>query len=245
MKKEKMDRNDRKPEFIETIQMNFKINLVKNHCVFTHDGRKLLLDTGSPNSYAKDRIVFDNNNVTANEAVIRTINEGFGMEIDGLLGMDILKNYSITIDYPNRELAFDKNMQNAEGIVLNLTYSSDIPVINVLSENGDNTDFFFDTGAAGCSYISPVLTEGLQQKGELSDFHPSIGNMILPKYETNIQIYDREYPDRKIIVNMIAAKAPIKVQSMFTGTIKGIIGYDLLKDNKVILQFPSDKLIVT
>ena len=71
--------------------------------------------------------------------------EQTGCQIDGLLGMDILSEFSIELDVQRNRIRFDEKF-NGGGSTIPVTSIMGIPVIEISIEENEQ-QVFFDTGA--------------------------------------------------------------------------------------------------
>ena len=62
------------------------------HIIVKHDGKNLILDTGSPVSYPEDFFMLGD----------EQLSKHVGADVDGLLGMDYLNNKCLELDMENK-----------------------------------------------------------------------------------------------------------------------------------------------
>lgn len=223
----------------------FKSSIIieKNHCTFLCEKKVFLLDTGSLISFSSIKCNFLNNELKINKNMVDRINNGFKIKIDGLIGMDILSRYNLLLDYKNKELEITNKKINYDGIVLKLESIQGLTVVAGKISN-KKVKLIFDTGAAACSYLNPEITKNLKVSKTITEFHPYIG-----EFETNIKKVELELTSatdesKKISIMMYAGTLPDAMNYVYDWGVDGIIGYDLLENKKVIVDFQSDEIIV-
>jgi len=165
--------------------------------------------------------------------------------VDGTIGYTTLKYFILTVDYPQRKLQFDRIMNNQlddysevnwqEFVFLDDTHLIGVPV-NI--NGSDSFDFVLDTGAGG-TVITLQLAEELQLttqpfsgivKGVGGGAKMEIASIELFKVAMTAQ------ENLQIIVTDLAKVAPkaAKIKN-------GIIGYNFLKNYRVILDYPNQR----
>jgi predicted aspartyl protease len=168
-----------------------------------------------------------------------------GQPVDGTIGFTTLKYFILTIDYPQKRLLFDMKMNNqsndySDVIWHEFVYINDSHLIGVpVKINGsDSFDFVLDTGAGG-TVITKKLADKLQLETQL---FPGIvkgvggeAKMEIALIEAfNVTMTNQE--NMQIIVTDLDKVAPkaAKIEN-------GIIGYNFLKNYKIILDYPNQR----
>jgi hypothetical protein len=189
-------------------------------------GNKLLLDTGSPSSFCATRQIDLFGNIIKTPKNIMQVNAEYlisnlKIHLDGLLGLDLLKMKSFSINY--KELSF--------------TILDDMPVRNDLQRfpdasffkipaqiSGNNINLILDTGAH-ISYLNPefikVDTLNLRQT---TDFNPILGNF-------EVRLVDHfSYSISEIQLDHEIGLSPNNLASMLRQmAVDGVFGYELFK----------------
>jgi hypothetical protein len=153
-------------------QVNFEI--VDGHFVLESDGKRLLLDTGSPTTYGRQAsFVLDGTRhdaSTGREArqVLRHIDEHVGPGIDVLLGNDVLEQTPFTIEIAERRIVFG-TLGGGSETALEI---SGVPKIATMI-NGHEIRAIIDTGAP-VSYVLAEKVAGLPVHSRISDHNPSV-----------------------------------------------------------------------
>ena len=189
-------------------------------------GHKLLLDTGSPSSFCEtgqidmfgDPIRTQRNLMQANSEYLIS---NLKIHLDGLLGLDILKMKSFSINY--QELSF--------------TILDEIPVRNDLHRfpnssylkipvqiTGNNINLILDTGAH-ISYLNPefVNVDTLNLR-KTTDFNPILGNFEVSLVDHFSYTINETQLDHEI------GLAPSNLANMLRQMgVAGVFGYELFK----------------
>ncbi len=168
-----------------------------------------------------------------------------GTPVDGTIGFTTLKHFMLTVDYPQKKLQFDRVMKDqiADSSDTNwqkFVYLDDTHLVGIpVNINGSNSfDFVLDTGAGG-TVITQQLAKNLQLvttpfpglvKGVGGDATMEIASIEQFKVAMTSQ------ENMQLIVTDLAKVAPkaAKIKN-------GIIGYNFLKNYKVILDYPNQR----
>lgn len=155
------------------------------------DGRKWLLDTGSPQSFGNVksfkigresfRIAASLGPVDANQ-----VSALLGETVAGLIGVDVLNKFDLLIDVPAARLSFTKEEIDLAGEVVSMEASMGIPTVQV-QVAGDSRRMFIDTGAQ-VSYLRQDLVDGFPAAGRITDFYPGIGRFDTETYRVAITL---------------------------------------------------------
>lgn len=165
--------------------------------------------------------------------------------VDGTIGYTTLKHFILTVDYPQKKLHFDRVINDliADYSDINwqqFVYLDDTHLVGVpVNINGsDSFDFVLDTGAGGT-----VITQQLAKKLQLTT-KPFPGLVKGVGGDAKMEIASIEHfkvaistqENLQIIVTDLAKVAPkaAKIKN-------GIIGYNFLKNYKVILDYPNQR----
>ena len=164
-------------------------------------------------------------------------------QIDGTIGFTTLKHYIVIIDYPQKKILFESNITDHEDkysdvnwqefAFLNGTHLIGVPVkIN----DSESFDFVLDTGAGG-TVITQQLAEKLQLETKpIPGIVKGVGGeakMSIALTESfNVGMVTQE--KMQIIATNLDVVAPKAVNIK-----NGIIGYNFLKNYKIILDYQN------
>ena len=220
----------------------FDIDLYDGHLIFTNDGQKVLVDTGSPVTIGRsNHFVFMDQEHNCTTALmgkdINAISEMMDYDIDVLMGMDVIGKYKMLADYKSKKVTFSSEDIPFEPICT-APITQEMGVVCVyLRVKGNDVKFALDTGAR-ISYIAEAYTLGETQIEEREDFNPAIGQFTTPIYAMEASIGGQSFP-----VNF--GKLPTKLAMMLQMMgIEGAIGYDLFDKYKVLLDFHQNQMLL-
>jgi hypothetical protein len=148
----------------------------RGHLLVPINDKRLLIDTGSPASMSPEPFEFigAQHNPPASIMGIspRKMSELSGIQIDGMIGCDILSQHTMRIRWQDGEIDLGDNIPDF-GNSHELTTLQGIPVFPVVIHE-QSTKALFDTGAH-LSYIDPNLVAGQESTGARDDFYPFTG----------------------------------------------------------------------
>jgi hypothetical protein len=221
--------------------MKYKFNAINNHIVANMNGKSVLIDTGAPSSYGKGKLDINSKKHTINDDSKRIklsdIITDSGIQLDFLIGSDILKDYIFKINWKEKYIEFtDKHINNSTKNNIKIEFFMDIPMIPIRI-NGKPQKAFLDTGAQ-LSYLSEEFTQKLTSIGQQKDFYPTIGS-----FNTNVFKVDTEIAQKKMKLKF--GNLPQSLQKLFSvSPAKSIIGNDIFKHfDKMTLNY-KDKYLV-
>jgi len=213
--------------------------LEDGHIVFEADGKKVLLDTGSPVSLGSCGTIEVNGTAfnlhdrfsTLSWEDLRML---IGLDVDVLLGMDVIGKFDLTIDPDNDLVVLDHKVQKEDIHCVKVKLVSGIPVIDA-SIGGRQVKMFFDTGAR-LSYIDRKYIWGNEMLGLEIDFHPSVGRFETRTFLTGVDIAGYE-------TGLKTGNLPGSLKTMVDDCgVDGILGTALLEHYTVTLSVRRNRL---
>lgn len=169
-----------------------KINyqVLNNHIIIGIDGKKFLLDTGSPSSFWTyepiDSIEINNKQFTLSPKPsylkLNQVEDLVGAKVDGFIGLNIIAQTSLTI-YKNGEIKF--GVDDIDGVTTKL-FTNDYLSIQVGS-NLVTGKLLLDTGAK-YGYGIKSLFYNQKSFARVSDYNPQLSNLESDIYHLNIVI---------------------------------------------------------
>ncbi len=230
----------------------FTFDFFNGHILINFSAQTALIDTGAPLSFGRNEEI----KICESEFLIKKsyfgitideISEYLGKNIDLLVGLDILKNYDLFLDFRNSRLTFFKDKETLsffeKGNLIEANFSNSLlsflndgfPVIDV-DISGEPARAFIDTGAFQ-SYIDKEYVEGKKPLGEIEDFHPLVKGFF------RAEIFEVEAEISGYKKRIRVGKLPDSLSKIlsFSG-ISMIIGNDFLKDFDVLISFLNKKV---
>ncbi|CAF1182563.1 unnamed protein product [Adineta ricciae] len=222
--------------------ITFSVQFLEGHIIAKINKFKYIIDTGSPMSFGYgttitiDQKQFPISRTGMGGTTIEALSSLSGLEFDGLIGMDILKNFDIR--FTQNEIVFSDTLTFRTNSAIKLPIIDtvmDIPIINLTIGQKDRR-IVFDTGAK-LSYLSDELLTGTSV-GDAEDFYPSIGRYKTKVYEVDVMINEKVET-----LTFGSLPAPLRMLLTMTGT-KGIVGSELLKKYSIIYSNSSKMLFL-
>ena len=170
--------------------------LINNHYVVHINNKNYIIDTGSPFTFLRNEKYIEINgrpypssNYMDESKYVKT-SEFVGINIDGLIGGDILSKTSITI-YKNGQLDF--SILETEGDILPISLLGTYVFIECLLDNNRRSTLLIDTGAEyGYGDFSGVFSKNHYLR-DIHDYNPTIGEFDSHTYEVCITINNKKY----------------------------------------------------
>lgn len=219
---------------------------IVNDCIVIDDGQGLLFDMGSPLSFHRNgEIIFNDRHFPVPTSLIEInceiLNEMVGNDVHGILGMNIIDKFPLTISLRDNILLLNDNRDYP----VQLRHAS-LLVDNMLCVkvriNGRDATMIVDNGAP-VSYIDKTFVANLQSVGVANDFSPYCGHFETKLYELETDL------SVSVIKYKQSFGTPPDVISLMLSMLgaDGILGLDLfrrfnvqLKNNSIYLQQFND-----
>ena len=200
------------------------VKIVNRHLITEFEGMRYLIDTGSPSSFGKGIVPWDNESIDLDAMPtlidIESINNHTGLGLAGLIGCDLLFKRDLTIDLPSKQLVLH-DVGCPELPSMKLTDVMGIPVLQDFDVSGVPQRMCVDTGAMQ-SFVSESIARGLERVGTVDDFMPTGESFVADLVELEVVIGE----DRHKIK---AAVAPGLLTMLRAMQIDGIVGLDVLQ----------------
>lgn len=218
----------------------YKLIVWNRHILIELNNGYLVIDTGSPQSFHKDGLITigeKNFNVPNSIMGIDSayLSNQLNYDIAGLIGMDIMNEFSVWFNSPvfGNFIGFhDKtDYEGEKSVCPNLL---GCPCIE-MTVNKRKGVFLFDSGAP-ISYVSSKFLSEEIECGKTTDFSPLLKTeqfeVSLFYLGTNISIGNGD----NAVFNAIYAKMPDQLEMILSVyQIDGIIGFDLINNNRLIV----------
>lgn len=215
---------------------SYKLKVWNKHFFIENSSGLILLDTGSPFSFHVDGVINIGESEfkvpqSAMNISIAYLKEKVGCELSGLLGMDILSQFSVWFSSPqfgNTILFSETSDVTGQCIGNNLM---GCPTVN-MNVNGRKGTFLFDSGAH-VSYISSKFLNGQEKCGTTTDFSPLLNS---DRYEVDLYYFDSSIISYNKCFNAMYAKMPSQLEMLLSQFgVDGIIGFDLIDNYRLIV----------
>ena len=215
----------------------FDLKVWNKHIIIESNSSLLLIDTGSPYSFQKDGIIKigeQNFNVPKGLMGIDShyLTEKVGIHISGLIGMDLLKHFSVWFNSPqfgNVILFCEKDDITGQPLSDSMNFMG-CPTVK-LGVNHQEGSFLFDSGAP-VSYISSRFIQDVSPCGKTYDFSP-----LIQKEQYEVDLFYLKSNLNQYGFNIQFAQMPAELEMMLSKCrIDGIIGFDLIDHFRLIIS---------
>ena len=221
----------------------FKIDFEKKHLLINDGSNRILIDTGSPATiHTSTELHFagKNHHVSTNILgnTVEKLKAMAGIEFTTLMGLDILSEYKIIIDYASSEITlYSPDECDPDGTAYPIKSIMGTLVVPIEVANRQ-LEMILDTGAT-YSYIKSSITQGLNATETITDFSPLVGG----EFRTPIFELESRLGNRLFMCHY--GNLPQKIEMMIGLLgVDGVIGYDLLLAPKLLINIPNSRLVI-
>jgi hypothetical protein len=219
--------------------IQFPLILFDGHPIIKSNDDIILIDTGAPNTiHTEESLNFGfktySCSIDAMGLTSPKLSELLGMKITTLMGVDILSDYNILIDYKNEIIGFSDQELLIDGNEALLSSFMGIPIVELIVED-QKLNFFLDTGAK-LSYLNPSVTNRHDSIGSIRDFYPGVGHFETDCFEIPTRFGESSF-------NVKYGNLPSILQmTLMLGNTDGIIGFDFFNSFKLVLDLQNQLL---
>ena len=219
----------------------YDINLYDGHLIINENGKDILVDTGSPVTLSRDvdfQFMGESHQAFTNAGgqTVDDFGQVMGYPLDVLLGMDILSDLSVFVDYKQNQVIFSDEGFCHDGFSKLPMRKNVLGAISVqLTVKDRLMNFALDTGAK-ISYVDDKCTLSEVPVENRDDFSPYVGHYSTPIYDMQAMAGDTSFPVK--FGNLPhGLSAPLKMMGL-----DGAIGYDLFAAFTVIMDFKQNTI---
>jgi len=193
-----------------------------DHLFVRLDARAVLLDTGSPTSFgAGGALVLGGRTFPLPPAMpggptLPYLSDKLGEPVHALLGMDVLGQFSATLDIPRRTLEL-RGPREPERAPL-VRRVAGLPVARV-EVGGEAVECIVDTGAR-VTYLDERIALAFPEDGRMQDFHPVAGD-----FQVNRHVVEFAWGDERCVLRPGALRLAM-LPSLEVAKVRGILGLD-------------------
>lgn len=214
------------------MRKTFKINFVEGHPMISDGDNTIVVDTCSPVTFHSDDTLhfMGADYVPAkyfrDETLLRMW-DYTDLEFTTWMGMDVLSNYKLILDYANEEITFlTQDEPGIEGEVVTLHDAGGVYALQV-----DGWMYMLVDTRSPLSYISKCFTMSLKYEETQEQFYHGVGRFETPVYDLNCDFCGRKV---KIPYGNLPEALDI---TLMMAHVSGILGHDFLKNFKIMLDF--------
>jgi hypothetical protein len=218
----------------------YPLHLIHNHLFLETEGRRYLIGTGSPKSFAgTPSLILDGRTfaIVPNymKLTAASLSQQVGVECHGLLGADVLNQFDHLIDLPQGRITISSEENQMQGVGSPISFLQGIPIVSVRIQN-EPYRMFLDTGAQVSYFQSPLL-DGYPSAGVVSDFFPGFG-----PFETHLHIVSTNFAGVDFELRFGKIPATLAAGLMVAKTL-GVIG-NAFFHHRPVGYFPRRSLLV-
>jgi hypothetical protein len=211
-----------------------------DHPIARIDGRRCLIDTGSPVSIGEQPVWL----LGAQRALQRSVmgltaaglSEMVGTPIDALLGADVLHAGPFLFDWNHGTIAFSRTPIPFEGAAVPTRRVMGIPIVT-FRHGGEAVSGFLDSGAK-LSYMPAERAAGLPSDGEAEDFYPGFGRFTTDTVRAPVELGGVPFEARfGVLPDMLA-------MTLGLAGVSWILGSDAFKRFRVLVDLAASQVAV-
>jgi hypothetical protein len=149
------------------------------------------------------------------------------LEFTTWMGMDVLSNYKLILDYANEEITFlTQDETGIEGEEVTLHNADGVYALQV-----DGWMYMLVDTRSPLSYISKCFTMSLKYDETQEQFYHGVGRFETPVYNLNC-----DFCGRKVVIPYGNLPEALDITLMMAH-VSGILGHDFFKNFKIMLDF--------
>ena len=215
----------------------FQADMIRDHFVISDNGRKVLVDTGSPFVITEE----NKNSILGGREALDSVRSNVSPDIDEFRGVEYFCNHKVLFDYKNAKVVVaDAN----EALLLENPVAEfnlkNVPGRIVFTANigGVDRPMIFDTGASITDYMSKSIAKTGTFFDTIEDFHPNLDKYTVERYALPVKIGEET-------LDIPFGVQPAEVEPYVKGDgADGVIGVGLYKKYQVLIDLPGKKLVV-
>jgi len=215
---------------------SFPLRLSQGHLFTVFDRQPWLIDTGGPQSFgSQGSLAIGERPFQISPSYTGLTPEqlsGFVKEpCAGLLGMDILSQFHLTLDVPGQTMLLSPAPPAPHGTRLPLRFFMGIPILE--AEVGDSRQsLFFDMGAQHSYWQNNGLTR-FPPEGTVSDFYPGSGQFETALHRVPLQLAVKT---RECLFGRLP---DLLGMTLKLAGVHGILGNEVCRKQRVTFRFPE------
>ena len=217
----------------------FELKLLQKHLYLSLGDQLWLFDTGAPQSFGEgEKLAILGKEFPVASSFMgldaNKVSQHAGVEMQGLLGADIINNFDYQIDVRNESIEISEDEIEMGESSLQIKEFMGIPILTA-EIGGAEYSMFFDSGAQ-YSYFQGDGLSSFPPLGKVADFYPGVGPFETDTFSVPMKIGSVE-------INTQCGMLPdLLAMTLSMADTSGIIGNELLI-NRVVTYSPKRNLI--
>jgi len=218
----------------------YPLEIHDDHPIARIDGRRCLIDTGSPVSIGEQPVwLLGAQHPLQREVMGLTpaaLSEMAGTPLDALLGADVLHAGPCLFDWNHGTIAFSRSPIPFEGEAVPTRRVMGIPIVT-FRHRGEAVSGFLDSGTK-LSYMPAERTAGLPPDGETEDFYPGFGRFTTSTVRAPVELGGFPFEARfGVLPDML-------VMTLGLAGVSWLLGSDVFKRFRVLLDLSASRVAV-
>jgi hypothetical protein len=217
----------------------YELKLLQKHLYLSLGDELWLFDTGAPQSFGEGEKL----SIMGKEFPLASsfmgldankVSEHAGVQMQGLLGADIINHFDYQIDVQNESIEISQDSIKMGDAPILIKEFMGIPILTA-EIGGAEYSMFFDSGAQ-YSYFQGDELSSFPPLGKVADFYPGVGPFETDTFSVPMKIGSVE-------INTQCGMLPdLLAMTLSMADTSGIIGNELLI-NRVVTYSPKRNLI--
>lgn len=219
----------------------YPLEIIHDHLLVRVDGGRALIDTGSPMSIGRGKPLLLEGRTwqpgNANESVLDAVHEHLGVDVDWLVGYDIVHAHRMLLDWRAQKAWIGATETKRATATFPIELVMGVPIIGA-SYQGRPVRAVLDSGAA-LSYAPRHAVAGAREDEAYRDFYPGAGAFDTATWRVSVTLSGRE-------VELRAGVLPETLQMLFAmllGPDGWIIGSDFFRDRAILLDYAGGRVL--
>jgi hypothetical protein len=219
----------------------YPLEITHDHLIIRVDGGRALIDTGSPVSIGRGKqLVLEGRTWqpgSANESVLDAVRDHLGVDVDWLIGHDILHAHPMLLDWRAQKAWIGGAETKRDAATFPIELVMGVPIIGA-SFQGRPVRAVLDSGAA-LSYAPRHAVDDARESEAYRDFYPGVGVFDTPTWRVSVTLGERE-------LELRAGVLPETLQTLFAlllGPDGWIIGSDFFRDRAILLDYAGGRVL--
>jgi hypothetical protein len=211
-----------------------------DHPIARIDGRRCLIDTGSPVSLGERPLWLLGAQRSLQREVmgltVAAVSEMVGTPLDALLGADALHAGPFLFDWNRATISFSTAPIPFEGVAVPTRRVMGIPIVT-FRQGDEALAAFLDSGAK-LSYMPAERTAGLPSDGDAEDFYPGFGRFTTGTVRATVELGGHAFEARfGVLPKML-------VMTLGLAGVGWILGSDVFKQFRVLVDLAASRVTV-
>jgi len=215
---------------------SYKLRIETNHLLAELEGGLALIDTGSRRSYGAGR-PFEIGETpympTDDAPSLRKISQELGVEVNWLIGNDVLRDWVVMLDWNAGEIRFERSPFEINGTEIPVHLPRGWPLLDI-SVDGRTVEAVLDSGAQR-SYSDPETASTHASIGVADDFHLEYGRFKTQLYRVPLVVGGRA-------IDVQWGILPDRLHDLLS-IARWILGIDFFRERRIAVDLAKGRVV--